>query len=167
MTRPLSLLGVVHTAISLLPVGAALYSFFRFGGIKPETRSGRIYLGGLALSVITAFGLSSTGGLNPGHLLGVVALVAASSTPLVSSMQFLGRTRPYLSTFALSFSFFLLLVPGIAETVTRLPAGHAFASGPQDPVVARTLLSWLVIFIIGFALQAWALRRGRPVEVRS
>jgi hypothetical protein len=158
MTRPLSSLGIIHTVISLLPLGAALYSFFRFRGIETETRSGRIYLAGLALSVITSFGLSSTGGLNPGHVLGILALIAAFSAPLVSRMQFLGWTRPYLSAFGLSFSFFLLLVPGIAETVTRLPAGQPFASGPQDPVVGRLLLSWLVIFIIGFALQAWALR---------
>ena len=158
MTRPLSSLGIIHTVISLLPLGAALYSFLRFRGIETETRSGRIYLAGLALSVVTSFGLSSTGGLNPGHVLGIVALIAAFSAPLVSRMQFLGWTRPYLSAFGLSFSCFLLLVPGIAETVTRLPAGQPFASGPQDPVVGRLLLSWLVIFIIGFALQARALR---------
>jgi hypothetical protein len=77
MTSPLSFLGVVHTAISLVPVVAGLYSFARYDSIEPATRSGRVYLAGLALSVFTASGLSITGGFNPGHAVGILALLTA------------------------------------------------------------------------------------------
>jgi len=161
MAHPLSLLGAVHTVISLVPVVAGLYAFTRYRTIESATRSGRVYLAGLTLSVFTSFGLSSTGGFNPGHAGGILALLAAFGSLLVPRMFFLGRLRPYLATFGLSFSFFLLLVPAINETLTRLPPAHPLADGPQSALVLSTLLVWVVTFIIGFALQVRTIRVRR------
>lgn len=164
MPHPLSVLGIVHTAISLVPVVAGLYSFARYRTIKPATRSGKVYLGGLVLSVLTSFGLSSTGGFNPGHALGILALLAVSGSLLIPRLSFLGRARPYLATFGLSFSFFLTMIPGINETLTRLPAGQPLASGPEHPIVQSTLLAWVVIFLAGFAFQAWTIRTQKQAK---
>jgi hypothetical protein len=164
MTHPLSPLGFAHTAVSLIPIVAGLYSLVRYLAIESATRSGKVYLAGLALSVFTSFGLSSTGGFNPGHALGILALLAAFGSLLVPRLSFLGRLRPYLATFGLSFSFFLLLVPGIVETLKRLPSAHPLASGPESPLVRLTLLVWFVTFIVGFALQIWTIRSNRQAE---
>jgi hypothetical protein len=160
MPHPLSTLGIVHTLISVIPIAAALHGFVRFGRIEPSSRSGQLYLASLALSVVTSFGLSSTGGFNPGHAIGILALLAAFSAMVIPRLSFLGRSRPYLATFGPSFSFFLLLVPGITETITRLPAGRPFASSPADPLVATLLAAWLTLFVLGFALQSLAIRAG-------
>lgn len=164
MTSPLSLLGAVHTVISLVPVAAGLYGFVRHGAIEPSTASGRVYLTGLVLSVLTSFGLSSTGGFNPGHALGILALLAVAASLLVPRMRFLGALRPYLATLGRSFSYFLLLVPGIAETLTRLPTMQPLAQGPESPVVRVTLLAWTVLFLLGAALQAWMIRTRRTAR---
>ena len=161
MAHPLSPLGVVHTVISLVPVVAGLFAFSRHRGIKPQTRSGTLYLVGLTVSVLTSFGLSTTGHFNAGHALGILALLAAFGSLLVPRLPFLGGLRPYLSTFGLSFSFFLLLVPGINETLTRLPVAHPLATGPQSPQVQGALLAWVLTFLVGFALQAWSIRSAR------
>lgn len=158
MPHPLSALGIAHTAISLLPVAAGLYSFARYRGIQPGTRAGQAYLGGLLVAVLTSFGLSSTGGFNPGHALGILALLAAAGGLVIPRLSFLGWSRPYLATFGLSFSFFLTLVPGIAETLTRLPAAQPLASGPESALVQGTLAAWAAIFLAGFVFQAWVIR---------
>jgi len=158
MTHPLSPLGIAHTALSLFPVAAGLYGFIRYQAIDTTKRSGQVYLVGLALSVFTAFGLSSSGGFNPGHALGILALLAAFGSLLVPRLSFLGRLRPYLATFGLSFSFFLTMIPGTVETLTRLPAAQPVASGPESPVVRAVLLTWVLSLIVGFALQARAIR---------
>jgi hypothetical protein len=163
MASSLSFIGAVHTAISLVPVLAGLYGFVRFRAIQPSTRSGRVYLAGLTLSVLTAFGLSSTGGLNPGHALGILALLAAFGSLLVPRLGFMGRWRAHLAAFGMSFSFFLLMVPGIVETLTRVPAAHPLAQGPESPLVRLALLSWVVVFIVGFAVQVWTI--GLPKNV--
>ncbi|UXH76758.1 hypothetical protein [Roseateles amylovorans] len=162
MPHPLSTLGVVHTLISLVPLVVGLYGFARWRRIEPGTRSGQAYLIGLTVSVFTSFGLSSTGGVNPGHVLGVLALLAAFGGAWVAPrLGFLGGLRPYLQTFGLSFSFFLLMVPGINETLSRLPAAHPLATGPEDPVVKTALLAWVVVFLVGVTLQCWSLRTQR------
>lgn len=161
MPHPLSSLGVVHTLISLVPFAAGIHGFVRYRGIDSATRSGKIYLAGLALSVFTSFGLSSTGGFNPGHALGILALLSMCAGLFVFRIPIAKRLHPYLSAFALSFSFFLLLVPGINETLTRLPAAHPLAAGPQSPVVQGALMAWLAVFLAGSALQGWWLRSQR------
>jgi hypothetical protein len=160
MPHPLSTLGVIHTALSLIPLAAGLREFARSGGIDPARPWGRAYLGGLALSVFTSFGLSSTGGFNPGHALGLLALCAAFGGALAAARPAPGRATPYLAAFGLSFSFFLLLVPGINETLTRLPPAQPLADGPASPVVRAALLAWLAVFAFGFALQLRRLQRA-------
>lgn len=161
MPHPISALGALHTAISLLPLAAGLYGYARTRGIDASMRSGRIYLAGLFLSVVTSFGLSSTGKFNAGHALGLLALAAAFGGVIVARLGFLGRLRPYLSAAGLSFSFFLLLVPGINETLSRLPPGHPIGSGIESPVVRGALLGWVVLFAIGLCVQMWAVHAGR------
>ncbi|HEL2956974.1 TPA: hypothetical protein UL931_004213 [Stenotrophomonas maltophilia] len=159
MAHPLSLPGAIHTAISLVPILAGLYGFIRYRAIDPGTRSGRVYLIGLVLSVATSFTVSSTGGLNPGHAFGVIVLLVAFGGVLAARLSWLGRSARYLSTFALSFSFLLSLVPGVNETLTRLPVAHPLAAAPMAPVVLQTLLGCLGVFVIGFAGQCWRIHR--------
>ncbi|QBK05032.1 hypothetical protein DW355_09845 [Hylemonella gracilis] len=165
MPNPLSTLGIAHTLISLAPVVAGLYGFVRFRRIDPSAPSGQVYLWGLTLAVFTSFGLSSKGGINPGHVLGVLALLAAfGGAWLAPRLRFLGRLAPHLQNFGLSFSFFLLMVPGINETLSRLPVAQPVATGPEDPVVQTALLVWLLVFVVGFALQCLAFRGANRTE---
>lgn len=161
MPHPISTLGALHTAISVLPLAAGLYSFVRYRAIEPAKRSGQLYLVGLLLSVLTAFGLSSTGGFNAGHALGVLALLVIGGSLLIRQLPLFPRLVPYLSQFGFSFSFFLLLVPAIGETLTRLPISHPLATGPESPLVRGTLLVWLAIFVVGAGLQMWWMRSQR------
>lgn len=168
MPHPLSMLGIVHTGISLVPVAFGIYSFARFRKIAPNTGPGRVYLGGLVLSVVTSFGLSSTGGFNAGHALGILALLVISAAMLAPRLALPGRARFHLATFGLSFSFFLLVVPGINETLTRLPIAHPLADGSESPVVVGALAAWFIVFLIGYTLQVRNDRAGANVaEVRS
>ncbi|WP_445394545.1 hypothetical protein [Stenotrophomonas maltophilia] len=161
MPHPLSALGVIHTAVSLLPIVAGLYGFVRHRAIDPATRAGKLYLLGLVLSVATSFTVSSTGGLNPGHAFGVIVLLVAFGGVLAARQRFLGRAARYLSTFALSFSFLLSLVPGVNETLTRIPVAHPIAAAPMAPVVLQTLLGCFVVFVLGFIAQCWRMRGRR------
>ncbi|RRU17175.1 hypothetical protein [Stenotrophomonas sp. 278] len=160
MTHPLSALGVLHTALSLIPLVAGAYGFVRHRAIDPATRSGKVYLSGLVLSVLSSLTVSSTGGLNLGHAFGVIVLLIAFGGVLATRLRWLGKLAPYLSTFALSFSFLLSLVPGTNETLTRLPISHPIAAAPMAPVVLHALLGCFVVFLVGFAAQCWRIRAG-------
>ncbi|HEY9273749.1 hypothetical protein [Achromobacter sp.] len=167
MPHPISTLGAAHTLISLVPATVGLYSFARYRRIDAATRSGRIYLGGLLLAVLTSFGLSSSGSFNAGHALGILALLSAAGALLISRNSSLPRAQPYLSQLGYSFSFFLMWVPGIAETLTRLPLGHPLADGPQSPLVRGALAAWLGVFLLGSAAQLlWIRSQSRATRRR-
>jgi len=164
MPHPISTLGAGHTAISLVTFVAGLVSFVRYQRIDSASRSGKLYLAGMLISVLTSFGLSSTGGFNAGHALGILALLATLGGLVIPNIGFLGRARPYLSQLAFAFSFFLLLVPGINETLTRLPVSHPLASGPESPLVRGALAAWLGIFVVGAVVQLLWLRSQRKLH---
>src|SRR3954464_84720 len=95
---PLPPRGTPHPAISLVPLVAGMASFARHRRIDPASTSGRVYLAGLVASVLTSFGLSSTGGFNPGHALGILALLAVGGALLAPRLALLGRAGDYLAT---------------------------------------------------------------------
>lgn len=165
MTQTISLLGGVHTAISLIPIVAGIYSFIRFSKIDTDTQSGKVYVVGLVLSVVSSLGVSHTGGLNPAHAFGLIVLLVAFGGVLVTKVAFLGVLRPYLSVFLLSFSFFLSLVPGVNETLTRVPFSQPLADAPMSPVILHTLMVLLGLFILGVTAQCWMIFSRNRNEV--
>lgn len=167
MVHPISPIGAAHTVIGLVPIVAGIYGFIRYRKIDPAKRSGKTYLIGTVLSVLTSFGVSSTGGLNAGHAFGVVVLLVAFGGALAPKLTFFGRLRPYLSAFGLSFSFLLSLVPATNETLTRLPPSHPLAAAPLNPVVLHVLMTWFGLFVVGFAVQCWLIHTRNKSMVRT
>jgi hypothetical protein len=161
MANSLSTLGAIHTVLSLIPLGAGLVAFARHGRIDPASRIGKVYWAGMFVSVVTSFGLSKTGHFNAGHALGLLTLFAMLAGTLAPRIGFLGRAAIYVQTFAMSFSFMLLLVPGTNETLSRLPVDHPLASGIDSPIVQGALQGLLALFLMGTAYQMFSLARQR------
>lgn len=161
MSHPMSAFGAVHTVLSLIPVAAGLVAFVRHGKIDPGSRVGKLYWIGMAASVLTAFGLSSTGGFNPGHALGLITLAAMLVATLLPRIAFLGRAAAYLQVALMTFSFMLLMIPGTNETLSRLPVGHPIGNGPASAPVQMALAGVFALFLLGTGYQLMQLRRQR------
>lgn len=160
MTSSLSTLGLIHTALSVAPVLLGGYALSTRGAISPDDRIGRAYVATMLASIVTSFGLSSTGHFGPGHVLGVIAALLMGFA--IRPPTQLGRAVPYLRTLAMSASYLILLIPGTVETLTRLPAGAPIAPhGPESPAVKAALGLFFVLFLVGGAWQALRIRRGR------
>ena len=77
----------------------------------------------MLVSIATSFGLSSAGGINPGHVQGVIAALLMSLA--VRPPALLGRAVPYLRTLAMSASYLILLfLVGSAWQVLRIRRGR-------------------------------------------
>lgn len=149
----LSNLGIFHTAIGIVAIVAAVIAFIKNGKIDLSKLPGKIYFYFTLVASLTALGLSSVQGINPGHVLALLIVV------LISVAYFLYTKKPgnnrarFIETFFLSFSFFLSMIPTINETLTRVPVSHPLAKGPTDPLVGKTLLVLLILFVAGAILQ--------------
>lgn len=125
-----------HTAISIVPAIAELYSFAKYRSIRPETSVGKVYLATLALSAISAFGLSSTGGFSPGHALAIIVLVVSAICLVLPKLGFLGRLIPYPpGTSASPSPISCSGCPGSTETLSRLPPLQPDRQRPGSPPV--------------------------------
>jgi hypothetical protein len=160
MPASLSTLGIVHTTLSIAPLLLGGYALATRGAISPDDRLGRAYIVSMLASIATSFGLSSTGSIGPGHVLGVIAVLLMGFA--LRPPALLGRAAPYLRTLAMSANYLILLIPGTVETLTRLPGGAPIASrGPESPEVKAALGLFLLLFVVGSAWQLLRIRRGR------
>lgn len=153
--------GILHTALSLVPVFVGAWALLRDGRIAPDTRSGRWYLWGMLASIFSSFGLSSTGGFNEAHALGVVALLVLAVGYNTRRMRWLGGLAEYVQVLSLSFSYLLLYIPAINETLKRVPPSRPLASAPDDPLILNLVGVALLLFVVGASWQVWQLRRAR------
>lgn len=149
----LSLLGIFHTVIGVVAIVAAVIAFIKDGKIDLNKLPGKIYFYFTLVTSLTALGLSSVKGVNPGHILALLVVILVSVAYLLHVRKRGNNFARYIETFFLSFSFFLSMIPTVNETFNRIPVGHPLAHGPQDPLIAKTLLLLLIMFIVGSILQ--------------
>lgn len=155
----MSTFGILHTLVSVLPVGFGLVAFARLGRIDPRTRLGRLYLITMFAGTVSSFGFLVTRGFNPAQVLTLITL----ATLLVGLFTFRGgwRTDGIVQRIAFSTSYFLLWFFTTTETLTRLPKGMPIASGPNDPALIPVRLGLLLILAVGIAWQVRSLRASR------
>jgi len=149
----LSNLGIFHTVIGVTAIGAALVSLINFRKINLAATSGKVYLYTTLIASLTALGISKHGGFNAGHALSLIIVVLVATAALLFYKRTGNNRARYIENFLLSFSLFLSLLPTVNETLTRLPVSQPLAKDITDPLIGKTLLVILVLFIGGSVYQ--------------
>jgi uncharacterized membrane protein len=149
----LSNFGIFHTVIGIVAIIAALVAFVRYGKIDLNRLDGKIYFYCTLVASLTALGISRHGGFNPGHAFSLVIIILISAAYFLHSRKKGNIRARYFENFFLSFSFFLSMLPTVNETFTRIPVGHPLAKDISDPVIGKTLLVILILFVAGSVYQ--------------
>lgn len=150
-------LGIIHTAISLVAVGAGIVSFIRTGDISWKNGVGKTYIITTVLTCLTGFGIYQHGGFGKPHVLGIITLVVLAIAYAGEKKQ-LGRLSVYVATICYSLTFFFHFIPAVTETTTRLPVNEPLATSPDDPLVQKLIGICFVLFLAGITLQVIKLR---------
>jgi len=154
----LTTLGMVHTAISLIAVGAGLIALIRDKEISPRNRLGQVYVIMTVLTCLTGFGIFQHGGFGNPHVLGIVTLVVLVIAAVAGYTRLYGRASPYVETVSYSATFFFHWIPAITETSTRLPLGAPLVANAEAPELKAVTGVLFVVFLIGATLQVRRLR---------
>jgi len=149
----LSNLGIFHTIIGVIAIVAAIISYIKFGKINLAVLPGKLYFFGTIITSLTALGISKHGEFNPGHVFSILILALVLVAYFLYARKKGNNRSRYFENFCLSFSFFLSWLPTVNETFTRVPVGHPLAKDISDPVIAKTLLVLLILFIAGSVFQ--------------
>ncbi|MDB4919304.1 hypothetical protein [Mucilaginibacter sp.] len=153
MPNHLSILGIIHTAISIIAIIVALYALIRDGQINPKNGSGKLYILLTIITCITALPIMRTGHPTAGHNLAVIILIVLPIAVYAPSFKFLGKSAAYIQIFLMSLTLFFSFIPAIVETLTRVPISRPIADGPDSPVIKMGLLILVVLFTVGVLYQ--------------
>ncbi len=154
----LSSLGIFHTAISLVALGAGAVLLIRDGRISLSTSTGRLYVATTVVTCLTALGIFRHGAITPGHVLSLITLATLVVAGAAGAGK-LGKASRYVETVSYSATFFFHLVPGVTETATRLPPAAPLAASPDAPGLQVALGAIFVLFLGGAVMQVLAERR--------
>ncbi|WP_020472865.1 hypothetical protein [Zavarzinella formosa] len=154
---------LLHTVVSLLPVGFGLYAFARHGRIDPNTASGKWYLGTMLAGSVSSFGFILKFGFTPGQVLTLFTIFLL----FIGTFTLRGQIRKagYRQTLALTTSFLMLMVFASTETLKAVPVGRPFATGADDPALIPVRLGLLALYALGLGYQLLKIRSGRPAIV--
>jgi hypothetical protein len=159
MPNHLSTLGILHTAVSIIAVLIAFYALFRDGKINPANGRGKLYVWLTVITCLTALPIMKTGHLTAGHYVAVTVLILL---PIgIYAGRLFGKLADYLQVIIMSTTLFFSLIPAVVETLTRLPADHPTASGPNDPILQKGLMALVLLYVMGALYQIVKLREQR------
>ena len=146
-------LGVFHTAVGLAALVAGAGALVRYGAITWKQRAGQIYLALTLVTALTALGIYQHGGFGKPHVLALLTLAALGVGALAGRTTLLGHAGAYLQTFCYSATLLFHLIPGITESLTRLPPAAPVAGSADDPLFQILYPVLAVLFLIGVGLQ--------------
>lgn len=154
-------IGAFHTLAALIALACAAASFVRSGRIDPRTKIGLAYVMTTLLTAMTSLVIFRHGGFGPGHVLGVLTLIAVG-IGLVANRARPERSNPgYVEVAALSSTLLFHLIPGVTETLVRVPLEAPFAQSPTDPALVPIQGLVAGLFFVGLTIELLRLRQTR------
>jgi len=157
----LSILGIIHTAISILAILIALYALFRSGKIDPLTSPGKWYIWLTIVTCVTGLPIMRFGHPTAGHYLAIIVLILLPIGIFSRRLRILGKLGEYIQVIVMSATLFLSCIPLFVESLTRLPISHPIADGPADPLLKNVLNGLMIVYVIGVIYQIIKLRAKR------
>lgn len=156
--------GMFHTVLGLIAVAAGFVAIARHFEIAMTSRSGRLYVWMTVATCITGFFIFHHGGFGKPHVLGIVTLLVLALAWLAERRTLFGRVSHYIAAIGYTLTLFFHMIPGFTETLTRLPEGRPWASGPDDPRLAQLIGG---VFVAYLGLMVWQGLRIRRERRRS
>lgn len=165
MPNHLSVLGIFHTAISVIALLVAFYALYRNGKLDPTSGPGKLYILLTIVTCLTGLPIMKTGHLTPGHYVAITILILLPIGIYARPLRIFGKLTHYVQVIILSTTLFLSCIPAIVETLSRLPISNPIADGPNAPIIQNGLTALAVVYLIGVTYQVVKLRsRSRSAK---
>ncbi len=149
----ISLLGWFHTAIGITALVSAGIALSKHKEIGLQHRSGQVYLLATLITAVTALGIFQHGGFGAAHGLAVLTLIALSLGTLAATTGVFGRFSRYLQAVSYSATLLFHSIPAETDGLMRLPVGDPILSSIEDPILKKSYLVLLVLYLLGIGFQ--------------
>ena len=149
----ITLLGWFHTIIAIIALIAGFYTLAVYKVITLEHRTGRVYLVCTLIAAVTALMIYKHGGFGPAHGLAVLTLLALIGGFLVTKIPIFSKTAVYIQAFCFSGTLLFHMLPAITDGLLRLPVGAPILTEHDDPLLQKSRLLLVVVFLVGYVMQ--------------
>ena len=156
---PLSPVGIIHTFVGIIAIFFGIKSIHNNKQIMLSSNSGKIYLGATVITAITALTIFKHGSFNAAHGLAVLTIIAVFLGIALSKYSLFRSWNKYFVTITFSSTFLFHLLPTATEILTRFPIDAPVVSNLKDPILQKTFLGILVLFITFLIFQMNWLRK--------
>jgi hypothetical protein len=143
----MSLLTIIHVALSLIGIAAGFVMIFQMIGGKALGSANATFLGTTILTSVTGYFFPFKG-VTPGIVIGAISLaVLAIALFAFYSKKLLGGWRTVYVVTAVMAQFFNVLVL-VVQSFRKVPALHAMAPTGEESIVKVTQLCALLLCIV-------------------
>lgn len=158
----LTALGVVHTAISLVAIASGVWAFAR-DKVIVLNGLGKLYLTTTALTAATGLMMFRHDAWRIGHSFSVLTLAVLAIGIVAAFTPLFGRASRYVQAFFLTSTMLIHMITGLAETLTRLPAGAPLVTATNAFIFKYIIIALVLLTLAGVALQFRLIhKRNRP-----
>lgn len=155
--------GWFHTAVAILALLSGFYTLVVYKVITPTQKTGQLYLLCTFVAAATALMIYKHGGFGPGHALAVLTLLALAAGFMVTKISLSAKIATPFQALCFSATLLFHMIPAITDGLLRLPIGDPVLTDPQDPLLKKFYLGFVVVFLVGYTLQFLWLRKQKPV----
>ncbi len=160
----ISPIGWFHTVLGIIAITSGITALVKYKELTLYSKSGQTYLGATFVTAVTALAIYAHGTFNAAHVLAILTLLALVTGFMANGTQLFGGLSRYVRAIAWSATLLFHSIPAITDGLLRLPVGNPVLTSIEDPVLKKSYLVLLVIFLIGITLQLrWIRGRSRTV----
>lgn len=149
----MTLLGWFHTILGVVALVTAFYTLAKYKMVALSNRSGQLYIWVTIIVAASALGIYNQGGFGIAHWLAVLTLVAVVGGVVMEKWALFGRFSIYFQALGYSSTLLFHMIPAISDFLRRLPLGDPFVDSFEDPLVVGFHLAFLLIYLVGIAVQ--------------
>lgn len=158
----ITVLGWFHTIIGITALVSGVYSIAVYKVIRFEHASSKLYLACTFIAAATALGIyNATGEFNKAHILAILTLAALFAGRIAETTQILRQFSDYFQAVSYTATFLFHMIPAITDGLMRLPVGDPIVKTPEDPLLLRFYLAFLVTYVIVVIFQLLWLRKQK------
>jgi len=159
----ITLLGWFHTALGVFALLSGVYALARYKVIAFSQLPGKLYLICTLVVALSALGIYNQGGFGIAHILAVLTLLAVLVGAIAEKTKVFRQFSPYLQAVSYSATFLFHMIPAITDGLRRLPVDDPVITSFADPLLGKFYMAFLIIYVVGVALQMLYLRKNQSI----
>lgn len=161
MIENISALGFLHTFIGILALVSGFTLLWKNKSMSYKPTLGKVYLISTVITAGTSLMIFKHGSFNIAHALGVLTIAAVFVGIFIEKTVLFKSLNKYFVNLCYSSTILFHLLPTATEILTRFPKQAPLVTSLEAPLLQKTFLVILIVFLIGLTIQMLWLKKSK------